>query len=128
MSEKRMNEDVDREKIIGALKQVLNDERFLVAPKSSALLEYVVLETLNGNADRIKAYSIAVDALHKPASFDPQENPSVRVMAKRVKAMLVDYYDRTTDHEIVFVFKAGSYVPRFVVPKQEKAKVSSSNC
>ena len=43
MSEKRMNDDVDREKVICALQRVLNDERFVVAAKSSALLQYVCL-------------------------------------------------------------------------------------
>jgi len=108
--------DIDRVKIIKAMELVLNDSNFLAAPKSSAFLRYIVLQTLDGNAHQIKAYSIAVDALQKPTTFDPQDDPSVRVMAKRIRDMLNDYYNRTTDHEVILQLKAGNYVPQFIMP------------
>jgi len=123
LSEISMNYDIDRDKVNVALDQVLQDDKFMLAPKSSALLHYVVTETLDGNAERIKAYSIAVDALNKPPCFDPQENPCVRVMAKRVRGMLDDYYSRTSGHEILLELKPGSYIPKFIVPEYKIAKV-----
>jgi len=71
------------------------------------------MQTLEGKADRIKAYTVAVDALGKPASFDPQNDPSVRVLAKRLRDTLTAYYERTTGHSIRLRLHCGSYVPEF---------------
>jgi len=117
-----MNDVDDREKIILALETILEDKTFREAPKSSAFLEYVVLQTLDGHADRIKAYSIAVDALRKPPTFDPQNDPTIRVMAYRVRNMLTNFYNRTEGHEILVECVPGSYVPRFVRPSTAAVK------
>lgn len=109
-----MNNDTKKNKILNALQLILQENVFEAAPKSSAFLRYVVTQTLDGNGDRIKAYSIAVDALGKPATFDPQNDPSVRVMAQRIRHMLRDYYERKTEHEVVLQLIPGSYVPQFV--------------
>lgn len=115
-----MDNDTDRKKIISALEIVLLDEAFRAAPKSSAFLRYVVLQTLDGNAARIKAYSIAIDALSKPPTFDPQSDPSVRVMAKRLRDMLRAYYNQTSGHDVILLLIPGSYVPQFVINNDHK--------
>jgi len=120
----KVNIVADRDKIISALELVLLDKAFLAAPKSSTFLRYVVLQTLDGNASRIKAYTIAVEALGKPASFDPQRDPSVRVMAKRIRDMLKDYYGRTTGHEVVLQFRVGCYAPEFIIREETSEELS----
>lgn len=110
-----MNDDISQEKIIRALELVLQDTKFSKSPKTSAFLQYVVLQKLNGNAHRIKAYTIAVEALKKPSTFDPQHDPSVRVLALRVRNMLNDYYHRIADHEVILKLIPGSYVPEFIL-------------
>ena len=103
------NEDVQK-----ALATILADDKFAVAPQMSAFLAYVVAQTLAGNADRIKAYTVAVDALGKPPTFDPQNDPSVRVLAKRMRSSLDAYYERTTGHDVIIEIKCGSYKPNFL--------------
>ncbi len=102
--------DVDR-----ALASILADDKFAAAPQMSAFLAYVVKQTLRGEADRIKAYTVAVDALGKPATFDPQNDPSVRVLAKRLRSSIEQYYARTQGHLVIIELKSGSYKPRFVL-------------
>ena len=97
-----------------ALTQILNDERFRSSPQMSAFLRYVVQETLDGNQERIKAYTIAVDALGKPEDFDPQSNPSVRVLAKRLRGNLDDFY--AAGYTLAgprILMMPGSYIPHF---------------
>lgn len=94
---------------------IVQDAKFRKSPKTSAFLRYVVLQTLDGNAGRIKAYTIGVDALCKPLTFDPQNDPSVRVLALRLRQMLNDYYRRTSHHEVILHLYPGSYVPQFVL-------------
>lgn len=118
----------DREKILNALKLILVDEAFKSSPKSSAFLRFVVMQTLEGNGDRIKAYTIAVDALGKPSTFDPQGDPSVRVMAKRLRDMLSDYYNKPLEHEVVVHMQPGSYAPQFVLSDNPNKSDEFDNC
>jgi len=56
------------------------------------ILEYIVAEELAGRGDLIKAYSIAVDCLDRPESFDPGTDSIVRVEMGRLRRALQDYY------------------------------------
>ncbi len=100
--------------IHGALNNVLSDSKFAASPQMSAFLSYVVHETMAGNADRIKAYTVAVDALGKPPSFDPQNDPSVRVLANRLRASLKNYYNNNPEQALFIELYRGSYVPHFI--------------
>ena len=57
-------------------------------------LGYVVTESLSGRADRIKAYTIAVEVFGRSGTFDPQSDPVVRIEggsgAARIGAVLPD--------------------------------------
>jgi len=104
-----------------ALSAVLTDDKFAAAPQMSAFLKYVVTQTLYADPSRIKAYTVAVDALGKPATFDPQNDPSVRVLAKRLRGSLDTYYENNPQVEIIIKMKAGSYVPQFIRREQLEA-------
>lgn len=101
-------------RIQDALTKVLSDDKFLASPQMSAFLRYVVRETLAGNASRIKAYTVAVDALGKPTSFDPQNDPSVRVLANRLRSSLDIYYTNNPEQALFIELHRGSYVPHFI--------------
>jgi len=103
----------DRADVMVELNKILQDQKFVASPMMALFLRFVVEQTLAGEANRIKAYTVAVEALGKPCEFDPQRDPSVRVMAKRLRATLDDYYDRTDNHEVVIKLRSGSYVPDF---------------
>jgi len=104
----------DMQLIQEALDSILSNEKFLASPQMSAFLSYVVRETVAGNADRIKAYTVAVDALGKPTSFDPQNDPSVRVLANRLRASLDNYYASNPEQALYIELYRGSYVPHFI--------------
>ena len=77
-------------------------------------LTYVVEEALAGRAERIKAYTIAVDALGRDTRFDPQADPIVRVEAGRLRRALESYYAAAgRDEPIVIELPRGSYIPAF---------------
>ncbi len=103
------------EQVNQTLASILADNRFNASPQMSAFLKYIIEQTLDGHASRIKAYTIAVDALGKSDDFDPQTNPSVRVLAKRLRDTLGQYYDGDPKVEIKICLKPGSYVPQFEV-------------
>ena len=98
-----------------ALPAILTTDKFAASPQMSAFLRYVVEQTLIGNTRRIKAFTVGIEALGKPASFDPQTDPSVRVLAKRLRSSLDTYYQQQRDTLIYIELKPGSYVPKFLL-------------
>jgi len=101
--------------VTSALDGILTTDKFLASPQMSAFLRYVVEQTLIGNTRRIKAFTVGIEALGKPASFDPQTDPSVRVLAKRLRSSLDTYYSQNPDTKVFIEMKPGSYVPKFLL-------------
>jgi len=82
-------------------------------------LSFVVRETCSGHANRLKEYTIAVKALEKPASFDPQKNCIVRIHAVRLRRALSSYYNEMSlQDEIIIGLPKGKYVPVFMDRQQ----------
>src|SRR5258708_38365854 len=89
-------------------------ELFRGSPKLVAFVRYVVEATLRGAGDRIKGYSIAVEALGRAENFDPQTDPIVRVEAMRLRRALGRYYANGGQRDLVLInLPLGSYVPAF---------------
>jgi len=57
--------------IHAALERVIASHEFSGSDRKKRFLEFIVQETLAGNANRIKAYTIAVDVFGRDPSFDP---------------------------------------------------------
>src|SRR5579863_5845010 len=56
------------------------------------LLSYLVDASLAGTADDLKEYTVAVDALGKPSSYDPRQESAVRMQVGRLRQKLTEYY------------------------------------
>ena len=115
----------DQSLINDALEAVLATEKFHAAPQMSAFLRYVVEQAASGNQSRIKAFTVAVDALGKPDSFDPQNDPVVRVLAGRLRAALTAYNEQNTEAPIIITMSPGSYVPSFKRQKPDHQTASN---
>ena len=104
----------DPDEVRAALDRVLNHPDFIAAPRLGAFLRFVVTETLEGRAGKVKAYSIATTVFGRGESFDPQTNPVVRVEAMRLRQALAHYYSTTgADDPVEIRMGRGSYVPEF---------------
>jgi hypothetical protein len=99
-----------------ALDRLCASAPFKSSPQLAAFLRYVVETALNGRADTIKAYTIAVDALGRPDNFDPIGDAIVRVEARRLRRGLAQYYEHDGGQDPVVIGMApGSYVPSITV-------------
>jgi hypothetical protein len=97
-----------------ALERITASRQLRAAPRLIAFLRYVVERTLAGRSDEIKSYTIAVEALGREPSFDPQTDPIVRVEAGRLRHAMARYYARDgRDDPLVIAVPRGSYVPIF---------------
>jgi len=103
-----------REDVLAALGRVLGWAEMARSPQLGRFLAYIVERTLDGQGQSIKAYSIAVDVFGRPADFDPQTDPIVRVQARRLRGLLDLYYsgDGSTD-TVQILLPVGRYVPEF---------------
>jgi adenylate cyclase len=75
-----------------ALERILASHCFQQAGRASDFLRFVVEQTLAGNGQRLKGYTIGVEVFGRPADFDAQSDALVRVEAGRLRRRLVEYY------------------------------------
>src|SRR5687768_3515544 len=107
---------VTRESVLEQLDRVLGSTAFRGAERSTALLRYVVGRALEGDTDRLKEYTLGVEALGRGEGFDPRTDPIVRAEASRLRTRLERYYGSEGQHDpFEIVLPKGTYVPRFVV-------------
>jgi hypothetical protein len=79
------------------------------------LLTFVCDKYFEGGIDEIKEYNVAVHALGRPESFDPQVDTIVRVTAHALRKRLEDFYKTTgADHPVHICLPPGHYVPKFI--------------
>jgi len=84
----RDDERPTTEEIRAAVDRIAASDAFCGCPQLIAFLRYVVDATLRGWQDRIKGYTIAVEALGRGDDFNPQDDPIVRVEAMRLRRAL----------------------------------------
>ena len=93
---------------------ILSSDRFTRSRRGSALLRYVVDETLAGRGAGISATTIAQDVLGKSDDFDSGADPLVRVQMGRMRALLASWYDDHADEaEVCIRIPKGTYEPVF---------------
>jgi Malectin domain len=95
------------------------------APNLALVLTYICEKYFEGETEHIKEYSVAVEALGRPADFDPKRNSIVRVEAYRLRKRLREYYEAEgTNHSVWIDIPSGQYAPQFV---RQSAPESSLN-
>ncbi|HEY0032376.1 MAG TPA: hypothetical protein VGB81_03845, partial [Devosia sp.] len=114
------------EAVLSALERLLAWPELARSPQLASFLQYIVRRTLEGQEQSIKAYSIAVDVFGRPANFDPQSDPIVRVQARRLRALLNDYYAESGQNEPFQIrLPTGRYIPEFVSPVSDTGIAAS---
>lgn len=97
------------------LAAVLASGIFNRAPGLAQFLCYVCARYFEGQAEQIKEYNIAVEALGRGAAFDQKKDSIVRVEAHRLRKRLKQYYENEgASHALHIEIPPGQYIPRFV--------------
>jgi hypothetical protein len=122
MSEQTSTEPVPAEAVRSSLDGCLNVPAFKRSPKLAAFLSYIVEEELAGRGEGIKAYTIATQALRRSDSFDPSNDPSVRVEAGRLRRVLDEVYAGEGRRlPVRILVPVGAYRPIFEVQADQEA-------
>ncbi len=105
------------------IERILQSRIFHASEVLRNLLAYLSDKALTGTADSLKEYTIGLDALGKPESFDPRQESVVRMHTARLRQKLAEYYrtEGIDDPVIVDLPKGGFKItfesrPQAVVP------------
>jgi hypothetical protein len=72
--------------------RILASNTFHASDVLRRLLRFLAEKTFAGAADDLKEYSVGLDALGKPPTYDPRQDAAVRLHASRLRQKLDDYY------------------------------------
>ena len=94
--------------------RILTSDDFSGRGRLGDLLRFVVEYALDGKAEKLKGYTIALEVFGRDASFDPSRDPIVRIQAGRLRQALEHYYLSSGKHDPIRIdVPKGSYVPVF---------------
>lgn len=103
-----------QEDVLAELDRVLSSPLLQKGGKRRDFLRYIVKETLEGRADKLKGFTIAVDVFGRPETFDGASDPVVRLEARRLRRDLDSYYvDTGIDDQLRISIPKGAYIPHF---------------
>jgi TolB-like protein len=92
--------------------KILLSEPFAGATRSRSFLRFIVSKLLEGQANQIKEYTIAVEVFGMHESFDSRCSPIVRVEAGRLRKKLRSYIEKHGSNDLMIIdLPKGSYVP-----------------
>ena len=104
------------------LDRVLNSDTFRKTPSLRHFLRYIVTNTIEGHADRIKESNIAIDVFSRGEEFDGRIDNIVRVQAHRLRKLLETYYsEEGRDDRYRFSVPKGNYIPQIEMREQPQA-------
>ncbi|WP_439271274.1 hypothetical protein [Pseudochrobactrum sp. HB0163] len=101
---------LDHEIILQELERIENSEAFIQKPRVRQFLRFVVLETLAGKEEGLKASSIGYEVFGR----NEPDDAFVRTTAGRLRSALRDYYlSEGKDAKIEISIPKGQYSPVF---------------
>ena len=103
-----------REELEAQLARIGASNAFARAERMSRFLRFVVEQSFDGTRNDLKEYAVGLAVFDRPASFDPQTDSVVRGGARRLRAMLLDYYAGPGRLDPIRIeLPKGTYVPVF---------------
>jgi hypothetical protein len=96
------------------LEKLLATPLFHSSKRYPSFLRFVVARVLAGHTDQLKERVIGVEVFDRPADYDTNVDPIVRVTAAEIRKRIETYYqDPTHSREIRLFLPSGSYAPQF---------------
>jgi tetratricopeptide (TPR) repeat protein len=97
-----------------ALEKLLSSDTLHNSPRLRRFLEHVVRHSLMGHDDPLKEYTLGVEVFERGVQFDPRNDATVRVEARRLREKLDTYYRTEGATDLVTIsIPPGAYRPVF---------------
>ena len=85
--------------MLGEVERILQSEIFRNSEGLRRLLKFLAERTAAGQADQLKEYTIGIDGLGKPATYDTHHDAAVRIQVGRLRQKLAEYYHTEGKHD-----------------------------
>jgi len=104
----------DRDLVLRELDGVLSSPHFRNSKRYPKLLRYVVTQALAGDTQQFKERTLGIEVFDRPADYDTNADPIVRVAAGEVRKRLAQHYhENGSDSGLEISLALGSYLPCF---------------
>jgi hypothetical protein len=94
---------VGEEEIHAQVDRLIQSKTFETSEVHRKLLQYLAEKSINGEADRLKEYTIGLEAFGKPPTYDPKHDSIVRLQTGRLRQKLAAYYQSEAPGDPVVV-------------------------
>src|SRR5579883_1820596 len=95
--------EVDMPAARAQVERLLASKTFEASEVHRRLLEYLAEKSLAGEADRLKEYTVGLEAFGKPPSYDPKHDSIVRLQLGRLRQKLAVYYQNEANGDAILV-------------------------
>lgn len=100
------------------VERILQSETFRNSEALRRLLRFLAEKSISGEADTLKEYTIAVDALGKSPNYDPRQDSVVRIQVGRLRQKLADYYRSEGKNDEIFMDLPKGHFRLIAEPRQ----------
>jgi hypothetical protein len=109
--------DYEKGAVEQQLEHLLASPLFHSSKRYGQFLRFVVARVLEGQGNQLKERVLGVEIFERPADYDTNTDPIVRVTAAEIRKRIDQYYqDPKHSQEIRLFLSSGSYVPHFSWP------------
>ena len=109
--------DYEKGAVEQQLEHLLASPLFNSSKRYGQFLRFVVARALDGQGSQLKERVLGIEIFERPADYDTNTDPIVRVTAAEIRKRIDQYYqDPKHSQEIRLFLSSGSYVPHFSWP------------
>jgi hypothetical protein len=109
--------EAEKDAVHQQLEKLLATPLFNSSKRYPSFLRFVVARVLSGQTDQLKERILGVEIFGRPADYDTNTDPIVRVTAAEIRKRIEQYYhDHNHSQEIRLYLPSGSYAPQFSWP------------
>jgi hypothetical protein len=124
--------------LLDQVDRILQSEELRGSGVLRRLLRFLAERTVGPDSEGLKEYSVAIDGLGKPATYDPRHNSAVRIQVGRLRQKLADYYRSEGENDPIiidipkghfrlkFSFRNGSTPKALPLEQEDSTTVSST--
>ena len=81
-----------KEEVAQQIHRLINSDLFRSSEVQRRLLTYLADKSLAGEADQLKEYTIGVEGIGRPSTYDPRRDSTVRLQIGKLRQKIAEYY------------------------------------